>query len=243
MHVGQAPRKKLAERRRRLRDLATAAVLAAATVAILIAISQSTVSDPPAPGALTDVRNEVTTRFAGIPQTADTLGDPEAPLTLVEFADMQCPFCAQYDREVLPTLVERYVRPGTLKLVFRPLRFLGPDSETAAAAAGAAANQNRLWQFVDAFYRRQGTENSGYVTPAFLADLAAAVPGLDANALGVGDEALARTAETEAETFGIDSTPSFLLGRTGKPLRRLELGSLDPAEFTAAIDALAGEPR
>jgi protein-disulfide isomerase len=221
-----------------LTPLLAAMALAACTVAALIAISQAGLREDPPPTPTPQLQNEVASRFAGIPQQGDTLGNPKAPLTMVEFADMQCPYCAQYDRDALPTIVERYVRTGQIKLVFRPLRFLGPDSVKAAAAAGAAAQQNKLWQFVDAFYRRQGPENSGYVSDTFLRDIAGAVPGLDADALIAGDEALTQRAESDAEHAGIDSTPSFLVGPSDGPLQRLDVNSLDPGAFTSQLDAM-----
>lgn len=148
------------ERRTRLTDFAIAASLAALTVAALIAVSQAGLSSPRQPTPATTLKSDLAERFSGIPQHGDTLGRPDAPLTLVEFADLQCPFCAQYALDVLPTIIDRYVRTGYVRLVFRPLRFLGPDSRTAAAAVGSAASQNRMWEFVDAFYHRQGAENS-----------------------------------------------------------------------------------
>jgi protein-disulfide isomerase len=91
---------------------------------------------------------------------------------MVEFVDLQCPFCAQYTRDVLPTLINRYVRPGKLSIELRPLTFIGDDSRVAGQAAAAAAQRNRLWQFADLFYLNQGPENSGYVTADFLRSLA-----------------------------------------------------------------------
>jgi protein-disulfide isomerase len=231
------------DQRKRLIDLGGAAVLALATVAALIAISQAGIEDQRAPTPTAMLKSDLAQRFADIPQRGDTLGEPDAPVTLVEFADLQCPFCAQYDRDVLPTIIDRYVRAGSIKLVFRPLRFLGPDSEQAAAAVGAAAGENRMWQFVDAFYHRQGEENSGYVTDDFMRDLARAIPGLDANALLAGDDALARLAESEANTYGIESTPSFLVGRSGGELSPLGVSELTPAAFTSQLDPIVKAQR
>jgi protein-disulfide isomerase len=97
-----------------------------------------------------------------------SLGSPDAPATLIEFADLQCPFCAASARDELPPVVERYVRAGRLRLELHVLAFLGEDSVPGAAMAAAAAHQDRLWSFTDAFYRSQGPENSGYVTDDFL---------------------------------------------------------------------------
>jgi protein-disulfide isomerase len=227
------------ERRTRLNDLAVAALLAALTVAALIAVSQAGIADErPTPTPTTTLRSDLAERFSGIPQRGDTLGRPDAPVTLVEFADLQCPFCAEYNRNVLPTIIDRYVRTGSVRLVFRPLRFLGTDSREAAAAVGAAAAQDRMWEFVDAFYHRQGAENSGYVTDDFVRGLAQAIPGLDPAPLIAGDDTLTRQAEAEATSYGIQSTPSFLAGKTQGQLSPLQVSELTPGAFVSQLDPL-----
>ena len=158
-------------------------------------------------------------RFDGVPQDQATLGDPDAPFTLVEFADLQCPFCARFDREVLPTVIERFVRPGRLRIELRVVAFLGPDSTTGAAATAAAGMQDRMWQFADLFYRNQGPENSGYVTPEFLGRLARAA-GLDFERWQRESNsprlvALLERNARAAQTARIRGTPNFRLGPTG----------------------------
>jgi protein-disulfide isomerase len=227
------------------RDLAGVAALAAIVVAGMIAVGEATVKEipkaPRAGSALTGVA-DVRAQLDGIPQDGAALGRPGAPVTLVEFLDLQCPFCAQWDLEVLPSVLER-VRRGQVRIVMRPLHFLGPDSGKAVSVAGAVAAQDRLWQFVDIFFHNQGEENSGYVTDAFLRRVAAAVPGLDAGrALAEADspaaQKLTEDANNEARRVGLESTPSFLVGRTGGKLRSLEV-SYDPEEFLAALDRVA----
>jgi protein-disulfide isomerase len=71
--------------------------------------------------------------FAGIPQHGTVLGRPSAPVTLHEYADLQCPYCAEWSRETLPSVVREYVRTGRLKLDFRGLAFIGPDKSAADA--------------------------------------------------------------------------------------------------------------
>jgi len=233
--------------RRRRTQLGGVAAAAAVVVAAMIAVSLAGVSErptPPGPGQRPAGAAEVAARFAGIPQHGAALGDPRAPVTLVEFADLQCPFCAEWDREVLPAVLRR-VRRGEVRIVLRPLRFIGPDSVTAAALAGAAAEQDRMWPLVDLLYRNQGHENSGYLTGAFQRRVAAAVPGLDVPRLLAARDTpaaarLAETAEREAQTAGVQSTPSFLAGPRGGALRPVETTSFAPDEFLAALDKAAG---
>jgi protein-disulfide isomerase len=132
----------------------------------------------------------VSSELAGIPEHRTLLGDPKAPATLVELADLQCPFCAQFARDALPGLLREWVRPGRLRLDLRLVSVIGPDSRRAARLAGAAALQNRLWPFAELFFLNQGAENSGYVTPRFLRAVATATPGLDVGkALAARDSA------------------------------------------------------
>ena len=105
------------ERTRRLALLGGAAVLALVAVVVAIVISQGGGDDDnaePAAGGGSPASDtaEVTDSFEGIPQRSVTLGDPDAPATLIEFADLQCPFCAQYATDALPAVVDQFVRTG-----------------------------------------------------------------------------------------------------------------------------------
>jgi protein-disulfide isomerase len=153
----------------------------------------------------------------------------------VEFADLQCPFCAQYDHDVLPALLDRYVRTGKVRLELRLLRFLGPDSDRLARVAVAAARQNRMWQFVSLAYDRQGQENSGYATTAFISRLAhdAGLKKVDA---GAAAEREVTANERLARTAGVEATPSFLIGRTGGTLHQFTPSALTASAFTPTID-------
>ena len=224
------------ERKRRLGLLGAAALGAALAVVVAIAISSSggSTSRPTTATATTQL-------FAGIPQKGVVLGKPTAPLTLTEFADLQCPVCKAYTLDVLPTLVRRYVRTGRVRLVFRNISILGPDSRTAANAAAAAALQNRLWQYGDRFYHDQGEENSGYVTDAFLKEVGGQVAGLNVTRLmaqrdSAGAQQQLATATTDAQVRGVDSTPTFFLGRTGSRDKLLNWNALTPDQFTGPID-------
>ena len=180
-----------------------------------------------------------TSALKGIPQSGLTLGSRKAPVMIVEFADLQCPFCAEYHRNVFPSILDRYVRTGKVRLELRLLRFLGPDSDKLARVAVAAAGQNRMWQYVGLAYDRQGQENSGYASYGFIHKLVrdAGLGKLDA---GAAAEAQVQQNERLAKTAGINSTPSFLIGKTGGTLRPMQVSELTPGAFIPKIDQELG---
>jgi hypothetical protein len=195
------------------------------------------------PGEMAGVP-QVSTLFNGIPEQGPALGDPAAPVTLTEVADLQCPHCRDFARISLPVLIERYVRAGRLRVVLHNLPILGEDSERAARMAVAAGLQDRMWPFVDLFFWNQGAEGTGYVTDAFLHRIAAAVPGLDADRAmhdrgGPLVTAHLQVVAQHAHAARISSTPTFLVGRTGE--RPYELGAAraaDPQTFVGPIEEL-----
>jgi protein-disulfide isomerase len=225
-------------RKRRLWQVGATLAVAIVIVVIAIAISSSGGNDTKV------TKNEgrkTENLFTGIAQTGITLGNPQAKVTLYEFADLQCPFCRQYTTSVFPQLVEKYVKPGKVKMVWRNLTFIGPDSITAARAAAAAGTQHKLWDFADLFYKNQGTENTGYVTDKFIEQIATNA-GLDVNKLKADESAplveqQLGEAQNQAQQFNINSTPSFLIQiGNGKP-QKLNYQTFKLDQFTGPIDA------
>jgi protein-disulfide isomerase len=189
---------------------------------------------------------EVAALLDGIPQRGNALGNPNAPVTLVEYADLQCPYCAQWATTAFPALVSDYVRTGKVRLVFRGMAFIGPDSERALRTVLAAGERNRMWHVLDLLYVNQGAENSGWADDDLLRSLTAAVPGLDAEAVLAGrysaavESTLGDHQRLAAES-AIDSTPAFELGRTGSTLERFRPATLDVEAMRPALERLLAE--
>jgi protein-disulfide isomerase len=230
------------DRRQKLIKLASAAAfLALATVAVLIVVSQSQNA-----GGDTELEGvtEVREALAGVPQDGMALGKAGARTTVLEFADLQCPVCKGYSEEVLPRVIERQVRSGEAKIDFRNFTIIGPASTPAGAAAIAAGEQGRGWDFVELFYRNQGTEGTDYVTDEFLTAIArgAGVPDIgrwsrDRKSRHVLHEVAAST--EQAESLGFTGTPSFAL--EGPGTAGLEaLGTPSSAESLESAIAGAG---
>jgi protein-disulfide isomerase len=234
----EAEERKKQRRKRRLWQIGAGAVVVIAIVVVAILISSS--GDDKDTTVTKQEGQQSTLMFEGIAQNGITLGNPEAKVTIYEFADLQCPFCKQYTTTVLPDLVQRYVKPGKVKMVFRNLTFIGPDSVTAARAASAAGNQNKLWDFQDLFYKNQGTENTGYVTDKFIENIAKQA-GIDPAKLKADMSAPTveqelGEAQQQASDFGINSTPSFLIQIGNQKPTKLNYQDFKLEQFTGPID-------
>lgn len=226
------------ERRQRMVKLASAgAFLAVVVVAVLIVISGGNSGGGDSSNIVE--AKEVDQLLAGIPQKGMVLGSPAAKVKVLEFGDLQCPFCKAYSEEVLPQVIENRVRSGEATLDFRNFTIIGPQSKPAGAAAIAAGEQGRGWNYVELFYRNQGTEDSGYATDEFLTAIAKAAGVTDLarwNRARKSQATLAQVDATsaEAEKLGFTGTPSFAVegpGTSGlEPLNTPEsAGSLESA--------------
>ncbi len=92
------------------------------------------------------------------------LGSADAPVTIVEFGDYQCPFCGRFFTGIEPKLREEYIKTGKARMVYRDFAFLGPESAEAAIASQCAAEQKAFWSFHDALFAAEvndGAEHNG----------------------------------------------------------------------------------
>jgi protein-disulfide isomerase len=237
-------------RRRRLTQLGGAVVVViVAVVVILIATGgggkaeqHKSLKESPT------VAKEVDAELNGIPQKELVLGKETAPVTLVYYGDLECPFCREFTLNALPTLVQKDVRAGTLRVEYRNLETATHEPETfhtQQSAAMAAGKQNKAWYYIELFYHLQQEENSGYVNETFLQKLAEETPGLNLSTWQAdrGDSAFQAKIATdaqEANNLGLTGTPSFLLGRTGGALKKFEDNNFTEASsFEGEINKLA----
>ena len=215
-------------------------LLALVPLAAAVALA---VGAPPGRAAAPIGAAQTAALLRGIPQHGVDLGSPKAPVTLVEFADLQCPFCAQWERNALPEIIRKYVRPGRVRIIFVVMTFLGADSVKAFSAALAAGKQNRFWNVAELMYLNQGKENSGWVTDTFLRSIGRTVktlnvPKMLAARSSAGVKAQLAAASNLASTAGVNQTPSFAVGRTDATPQLVHVSSLDAAGIEPALDAL-----
>jgi protein-disulfide isomerase len=225
--------------------LAVVGAVLLASILIVASLAGGTESTPAAPqpeAAPAAAAPEHDSLLHGIPQDGIALGDSKAPVTLVEYADLQCHYCAAWARDAFPAVVDEYVRKGKVRIVFRGLAFLGPDSETALRAALAAGEQDRLWHVVHGLFVSQGAENAGWVTDGLLRSLGR---GANVDADRMLAESYSPAVERElgaaraaADRVGVPGTPFFQAGPTGGVLKPLRVQALDADTFRAELDRL-----
>ncbi len=245
--IEEAEAGQVAQRKRLIQLGGVAGVVVVIIAIILVATGSGGSKGAPAPksAAANSALATVTTMLQGIPQQANSLGNPNAPVTMQYFGDLECPFCKQFTVTTLPTIIQKYVRTGKLRLEYRSMETATREQEvfrTQQIAALAAGKQNLMWYYVELFYHEQGEEDSGYVTESYLQGLAAQVPGLNLSAWSEArnDPAYANQVISDAQAVnqnGFTGTPSFLLGKTGGTLQKFESSSLtEPGPFETAIE-------
>lgn len=177
----------------------------------------------------------------GVPQHGDILGKQTAPATLTVFEDPQCPYCRQWNVDTLPTVVANYVRTGRVKLQYRGIVVIGENSVAGLRAIYGAAAQNKLWSMVEALYERQGDENSGWITIPVIKDAAKEAGADPAEVIAQADSKQV-TAQLNAnaklaQQLGINGTPTFVLQKQLGAQQPLNVGGLEPDQFTPSLDA------
>jgi len=174
-------------------------------------------------------------------------GNANAPVTVVEFSDFQCPFCSRFFTQTLPALQENYIDTGKIKLVYKdlPLDNLHPNARPAHIAAECADEQGKFWEYHDVLFEKQSewSRSSSADLSSQLTQYATSM-GLNSASFGsclsspsmadeVNDDFL------QAASFGATGTPTFFIGNEKNGFIKL-VGAQPYAAFQAAIDAQLG---
>ncbi len=166
-----------------------------------------------------------------------TIGDPNAPVVIVEFSDFQCAYCRQFFLQIESSLIEQYVIPGKVYFIYRTLGdWLGPGSQLSAEAAYCASDQEMFWEYHDALFTNQGRVEFSGVNLLQLADAL----GLDMNVFGSCVESNKYRNQVikdlqDGLAAGVRGTLTFLIN--GK----LVAGAQSYSFFQQAIDAALSE--
>ncbi len=177
-------------------------------------------------------------------------GNPDAPITMFEFSDYQCPFCSRYFIQTEPAINESYVRSGEVRVVFRdmPLVQLHPNAPAAHAAALCVADQGArlFWMMHDQLFQSQAEWQSLPDPNPYFLQLAEGI-GADSAAYSACVEGGEKTATIEqglaaARDLGFSGTPSFLFARAATDETFQLVGAQPYDQFAGLLDALiAGE--
>lgn len=174
--------------------------------------------------------------------SSPSLGNPDAPLTMIEWGDYQCTFCYRFHQNTFDTIKSEYIQTGILRVVFRDFPLNGPDSLLAAHAASCADEQGLYWEYHDTLYNNWGGERTGWITEDALYGFA-----LDAGLQGapyiecMESERYMETIQDAYESsrqIGIDATPSFIIHDKSEAVK---IRGNQPVEtFHAVIQELYG---
>jgi protein-disulfide isomerase len=220
-----------ARRDRRLRMVGGVVVLAIAIAAVLVAVSSGSSTYSLEKGLLKgNQRNAAVTTvdnlLAGVPQSGATLGNPNAPVTMDYYGDLECPICQEFTLQGgLSQLIANEVRQGKVKIVYKAFETathdpsVFKDQQVAALAAGM---QKKFWNYAELFYHEQGQEGTGYVTEPYLDNLAQQTTGMnlikwesDRNNPSLTTQVIQDVSQGNA--IGVTGTPTLVfIGPKGK---------------------------
>jgi len=191
---------------------------------------QPSVPSRPAPTQIAD--------FKALEDDDPFIGKENAPVTIIEFSDFQCPFCRRFYTQTLPQIKSQYIDTGKVKFVYRdyPLSF-HPSAQIAAEAGECAEEQGKFWELHDKIFDEQGKQGSGTVqfTVTDLKQWAADI-GLDTGKFNECVDSGKYTSEVQKDfadgsAAGVTGTPGFVIN--GKPL----VGAQPFTVFQQIIDA------
>jgi len=167
------------------------------------------------------------------------LGDPNAPVTVIEYGDFQCPFCGKFYSQTESLIKENYVATGQVRFVYRHFAFLGPESTEAAKASECAKDQGKFWEYHDALFEeeiRDGREHNGNLNTTLFKSLASQL-GLDVDSFSACLQSGKYAAKVKsdylsAQTAGVRATPTtFVNGQ------KVE-GAVPYSHFQGLIESL-----
>lgn len=173
---------------------------------------------PPAPQPAGEPQALDSQKFADLASKGYSKGDPKAKVTIIEFADFQCPFCDRFHQEVEKSLDQNYIASGKVRFVYHDIAILGQESQWAAEAARCAGDQGKFWQYHDYLYDNQRGENQGAFSKENLKKFALAL-GLDRQQFNTCLDSAKHKNEVaqnlqDAQAIGVSRTPtSFVNGR------------------------------
>ncbi len=149
------------------------------------------------------------------------LGNPNAPVTLVEFGDYQCHFCNVFFHSTEDDILKNYVETGKVRMIFKDYNIIGPDSISASHGAHCANDQGLFWEYHDILYSNWAGENNGWASSENLLKFAKEINlNIDEWSECMINAPHSQTileSNNDAKDLGITGTPAFfVIGPDGK---------------------------
>ena len=143
------------------------------------------------------------------------MGDPDAPITILEWGDYQCTFCYKFHQDTLDIINEEFIKTGKVKVIFKDFPLNGPDSKLAAESSYCAHDQGKYWEYHDQLYENWAGERTGWITREALSGFAKSINLDTAEFNKCLNESKYENKINSIYEFGkqigIDATPSFLV--------------------------------
>jgi protein-disulfide isomerase len=179
-------------------------------------------------------------------QGSPIIGNPDAPVTLIEFGDFQCEFCARFAKIAEPDINATYIQTGKANMVFKHFVTHGADSITAAIASQCANEQDHFWNFYKTAYENQGPENSGWANTENMKEFASQIPGLDTQIFDTCIDSqkyksMVDNDMTLGVSLGMQGTPSFIIVKNDGSKAETLLGAQPFPSFQSIIDKKSKE--
>lgn len=174
-------------------------------------------------------------------------GNPDAPVTVIEYSDFQCPFCSRFFQQTLPLLEETYINSGKVKLVYKdlPLDSIHPNARNAHVAAECAYEQDKFWEYHDVLFENQAewqnlaSSNLHSILSQYATDLGLQAASFESciQSQDIADEVNEDT--LEATRYGATGTPTFFIGNENDGFIKI-IGAQPFSVFKQVIDSQLG---
>jgi protein-disulfide isomerase len=177
------------------------------------------------------------------------MGTLDAPVSMYYWSEYQCPFCARFESEAFPKIIENYVQSGDVRVIFIEFPYIGENSMTAAVMNQCVwrtvqeSNPDAYWRWHSAVFEAQGTENSGWASKANLLDITESVDGIAAgdvescmNQHRPSIETSIEEDSQRARSLGISGTPGFVLYNRDSEKAGKLVGAQPYERFESAIN-------
>ena len=172
------------------------------------------------------------------------IGNPDAPITIIEFSDFQCPFCARFHIQTLPIIMDEYINEGKVKLVFRdfPIQSIHPNAVPASVAAECANEQGKFKEMHDMLFERQNEWNNQETSGAielfnqYAREMELKQEQFESCLTSAKYVEEIKKDLNDGRTYGITGTPGFFIGND--EIGFVELKGAQPFEsFKKVIDS------